>query len=101
MGMYTCMSLFSCSCRLTETTTLLTSGIFNATVSTMLLHVVFKEVIASVTIETVLLYSNFIMYKALAIDTIMVKTWTLDIMTYKIGTQYLYVIMPLCPCLNH
>ena len=32
--------------------------------------------IAFVTIETVLLYSNFIMYKALATDAIMVKTWT-------------------------
>ena len=37
--------------------------------------------IASVTIETVLLYSNFIMYKTLATDAIMVKTWTLGIMT--------------------
>ena len=32
--------------------------------------------IAFVTMETVLLYSNFIMYKALATDAILVKTWT-------------------------
>ena len=34
-------------------------------------------VIASVTIETVLLYSNFIMYEVLATNAILVKTWTL------------------------
>ena len=34
-------------------------------------------VIASVTIETVLLYSNFITYEVLATDTILVKIWTL------------------------
>ena len=34
-------------------------------------------IIASVTIETVLLYSNFILYKVLATDAILVKTWTL------------------------
>ena len=36
-----------------------------------------EALIASVTVETVLLYSNFIMYKALATDAILVKTWTL------------------------
>ena len=33
--------------------------------------------IASVTIETVLLYNNYIMYEALATDAILVETWTL------------------------
>ena len=35
------------------------------------------SLIASVTIETVLIYSNFIIYKALATDPILIKTWTL------------------------
>ena len=40
-------------------------------------HAVYYIIIASVTIETVLLYSNFIMYIALLTDAILVKTWKL------------------------
>ena len=62
--------------------------------------------------RTVLLYSNFIMYiikrqqqykalatvyKALATDSILVKTCTL----WHYDICILYVIMPSCPCLNH
>ena len=55
-------------------------------------------IIAFVTIEAVLLYSNFIMYKALvtvysvSMDAVLVKTWTLghnDIYnTLALRTQY-------------
>ena len=38
--------------------------------------------IASVTIETVLSYNNFIVYKALTTDGILVKTWTLSILCH-------------------
>ena len=56
-------------------------------------------------IGIVLLYNNFIMYKALAMDVILVKTYRhCGSMTYKIhspsGLGILYIILPSCPCLN-
>ena len=41
-------------------------------------RITFSRIIASVTIETVLLYlQQFILYEVLAMDAILVKTWTL------------------------
>ena len=40
-------------------------------------NIVIIYTIAFVTIETVLFYSNFIMYKVLTTDAKLVKTWTL------------------------